>query len=201
VLASYAVVSLIIAAIDIALVGFAGIDSWRRLLTSPLYTGFIAGVIGWKMQSLPALLRALAPGAMQRVATVLGTVAGIVLAVVCVARAVRDLRRDQAVTPAHEMSLWALACLATSIASPHLFLYDLVLAIFPCVIALQQRDDARVRALVAILVLVSWTSGLRGIAFGASPWPLRALAGGFSAVPLVWLALRWPSPAPRSSVA
>ncbi len=187
VLPTYVAMSLALFALSLHGAGTRGFAAWRALLASATYHDFIVGEIGWKMQSLPALARMLVPASVHALAGAMGTAVGIVLAVRVLADAWNARRGDRA---DDELSWWAMACLATLVASPHLFLYDLVLAAFPCAVALW-RGDAATRVIVAALLVVSWTGALRGVAFAMQPWPLRALGGGWSAVPLVVLMFHW----------
>ena len=187
VLASYASMSLVMGALALSVDGTHGLRAWRALVTSSQYRDWITGTLGWKMQSLPALARALAPPSLAQGAGLVATLLGVLAAAVLVVLAWRAHR-----APEHDRNevrawtWWSAACLATLIASPHLFLYDLVLASFPFTVAFG-HDDARARVWLAIAMIIAWSGGVRALAFAAHPWPLRALAGGFTVLPLAAL--------------
>jgi hypothetical protein len=124
---------------------------------------------------------------------------GGVLSVALAAAAVWCVRRPVA-RAVDERVAWALACLTTLVASPHLFYYDLTLAVLPLALFVEAQPELSLRfrrALLAAYVLC-WLAPLRE-AFIDFPWPVNILGASWLPIPLfvLWLAMaRAAAPAP-----
>jgi alpha-1,2-mannosyltransferase len=177
-----------LAALSLALVGTHGLASWIALLRSDAYREGIVGAQSWKMHSLPALLRELAPAALAPSASVLAGVLALVL-IAYVAHSAWRMRRR---APGDEAALWMLALITTVLVSPHLFAYDLALVLPAALLAFERGGGQSVRLALAALAVLTWTSPIRHSLVETASWPAAWIGASWSALPLavLWRALR-----------
>jgi hypothetical protein len=166
-----------LALVSLALVGPSGIRTWLSLPFTRLYQVQVQEGQAWKMQGIPSLLTSLSPPGISAAAQI----AGLVIAFVVAAGFVLAVRS----APAPSIfELWAFAALTTVLASPHLVIYDLVLAV-PAFLYLLERHDQRVTRLSLLLLFaITWTTAVRHVAAEHMAWPLAVVGGAWSAVPL-----------------
>jgi hypothetical protein len=181
--------------LTLALVGEGGVRAWLGILRSPAYLDFLQDKMAYKMTSLAPFFRSLVPAPWGGPARAVGGVLSVALA----AAAVWCVRRPVA-RAVDERVAWALACLTTLVASPHLFYYDLTLAVLPLALFVEAQPELSLRfrrALLAAYVLC-WLAPLRE-AFIDFPWPVNILGASWLPIPLfvLWLAMaRAAAPAP-----
>lgn len=182
-----------------ALVGSKGMATWLSVPFTPLYVSEVTQGQAWKSTSLSALLIGVAPSAdpwWNTMATLAGmgaVIAGLAVLVKFRGRTVST--RD-----------WGILLLTTCVASPHVMLYDVVLAV-PAVLVTPARDwDASLRVRLAATFALLWLmSPLHAVALGL-PSPAGALDAPWAALGLLLLwvrslrvgpseerATRWPS--------
>jgi hypothetical protein len=186
-LAGWALTAGLLGGVSLLLVGLDGVRAWLALLASPLYREAVQADQAWKMQSLPALLTALAPRELAGAAESLGLIIGLGLVALFGWQA-RRLRRAGA---EQELTLWAFACLTTLIASPHLGLYDFILVLIPAAVLVARANERAVRLALLAIFALTWTLALRhGFVLNA-PWPLTVFGASWTAAPLLvlWSAL------------
>ncbi len=159
--------------LSVQAVGINGVVDWVQVLSSDTFDTTIRTAQAWKMQSLPAFASSL--GFPARV--------GSIIAVLAVLVFIRQLWRARRLGVA-ELPMWMLAIAATVVFSPHLFVYDLVLALVPMLWLVEHVNTRTVRLTCVALFLLTWTS------------PARHFVGGpldvaWSAIPLtiVWIVL------------
>ena len=155
--------------VSVGLVGIDGVADWLRVPFSDTFHAAVQVDQSWKMQSLPALSTTM--GLWSWVATLVAFVAVLVL--------LRQLWRARA-AGVEELQMWMLALMATMVASPHLVIYDLVVALVPLVWLVDRVNTRTVRLACLTLFVLTWTV------------PIRHLVGGpvdaaWSAIPLVIL--------------
>lgn len=159
--------------LSVQAVGVEGVLDWVTVLSSEAFHTVVQSAQAWKMQSLPAL------------ATTAGLPAwaGTAVAVVAALVFVRQLGRARSRGVA-ELPLWMLALLATFVTSPHVVVYDLVVALVPLLWLVEHVRSRTVRLSCLALFVLTWTI------------PVRHLAGGpldlaWSAIPLtiLWVVL------------
>lgn len=187
-LAGWAATAAALVLAGLAVGGPAGLVAWLELLRSPLYQSAAQGAQAWKMYSLSALARSLAPPPLGGAAEAVGLAVGLALVGGCALVA----RRARGHDAPREALLWGLAALTTVLAAPHVLVYDLVF-LFPAVVTLLDRANSRrARLALVALALLSWSSLIRNGAFGMLPWPGGALGASWGALPLLalWLACR-----------
>ena len=174
---AWAVATSGLALVSLALVGPSGIRTWLSLPFTRLYQVQVQEGQAWKMQGIPSLLTSLSPPGISAAAQI----AGLVIAFVVAAGFVLAVRS----APAPSIfELWAFAALTTVLASPHLVIYDLVLAV-PAFLYLLERHDQRVTRLSLLLLFaITWTTAVRHVAAEHMAWPLAVVGGAWSAVPL-----------------
>lgn len=197
-LASWATTASGLGLVSLAVVGPSGLLAWLDLLRSPLYQSAAQEGQAWKMQSLSALARALAPARFGHGAELAGVALGLVLVASCALVA----WRARQLTPQREAMLWGLASFTTVLAAPHVLIYDLVV-LFPAILVLLERaNDRRARLALVALAFLGWSSLLRNGAFGTLAWPLDMLGASWAAVPLLslWFAQRRALDAPVAGV-
>jgi hypothetical protein len=181
------------AALTLQLFGPSAFRGWWAVLRSPEYVEFLSTVRASRMTSVLPFVRSVLPPGSGTAATVLG---GAVSAAVVVATLARLAPRPSgSIDP---RGAWALACLATLIASPHLFGYDLVLLVVPVALwlELQPTLPAGTRHALVAIFLLTWTAAPRAWLEHA-PWPLSVLGGTWVVPPLV---LVWSRPPGRGAV-
>ncbi len=185
-LGAWAVGSLAQVALTLLVFGVSGVRGWWRILHSPEYLVFLRVGRGMRMTSLMPFVDSILPhgaGAMRTVAWLVG--AGLSLAVVgCT---LWRSRAGESPTP-DERGVWAAACFATLLASPHLFYYDMTLLALPVALLVEIRGtlgSLEKRALLALYVL-TWTAAVRA-ALETVAWPLCVVAASWTAIPLFFL--------------
>ena len=152
------------AALQIALTmwlgGGRGVVAWLGILRSPEYLDFLQNDMAYKMTSLVPVLHSIVPDSLGPAARIVG---GVLSAGLLAATFVR-LRWGARSGGLDERAAWAMACLATLIATPHCFYYDLTLLVVPVALLmdLQRGLSSRVarNALIAAYVLC-WTAPMR----------------------------------------
>jgi hypothetical protein len=168
---------------SIDLVGFGGLQAIARILSSEFWPQS-NGANWWKMQSLPALLQLGTSGLVTTALTIGSVLAGQLL-----------LWRSRVVAHAADpdpRQAFAQAILVTALVSPHFFIYDCVILLIPALLLLDQEPESRTFRLGPLAAwLVTWTSALRFLAFGALPFPLWLLAGPL--LPPIIAILQWQS--------
>jgi hypothetical protein len=177
-------------ALTLALVGTGGVRAWIAILRSPAYLDFLQNVMAPKMTSLVPFFHSLVPEGWGEVARGVGLTASaaVVLAALWRIRAGTAQANAGGAGALDERAAWALACLTTLIASPHLFYYDLTLAALPVALFLDVNPElsrtAR-NALFAVYVLC-WLAPVR-VAFAHAPWPANVLNASWLPIPLLFL--------------
>ena len=168
------------AAASVALIGVDGIHTWITTLTSQRYDEQINVGQAWKQLSASALLVSLVPPALANAAQVVGLAlcAALVIAFLVVAwRAPKDRWLD----------VWTLAALTTVVASPHLLVYDLLIAVPAALVLLDRHSSRRIRlALLAAFVLTYLNPVLHLLALKVG-WPLTLVGAPWAVVPLLVL--------------
>jgi hypothetical protein len=160
-----------------ALVGPAGIKTWLSLPFTQLYQVQVQEGQASKMQGLPSLLVTLFPTEISGIAQIVG----MVIAIVLMAGFVLAVRS----APAPSINeVWAFAAVTTVLASPHLVIYDLVLAVPAFLYLLEWHDQRVTRLSLLLLFAITWTTAIRHVAAQQLPWPLAVVGGAWSAVPL-----------------
>ena len=173
-------IALLAAAASVALVGVDGIHTWIRALTSERYDEQINVGQAWKQLSASALLVSLVPPALTNAAQTIGLVICAGLAVVFLVVAWRA-PRDQ------WLDVWTLAAFTTVVASPHLLVYDLLIAVPAALVLLDRHPSRRVRlALLAAFVLTYLNPVLHVLALKLT-WPLTWVGAPWAVVPLLVL--------------
>jgi hypothetical protein len=136
------------------------------------------------MASVVPLVLSIVPDSMTEVGDVVGKAICVLLAVATIAR-IAPLRAG---TDRDERGVWALACVATLLVTPHLFYYDLTLLVLPAALLLEISGVYSPAARNALLglTLLTWTGAAR-VPFESAPWPVRLLAASWTAVPMLFL--------------
>jgi hypothetical protein len=166
--------------VSLALVGPSGIHTWLSLPFTRLYQVQVQEGQAWKMEGLPSLVTSLAPPAMAATAQV----TGLIVAVLVAAAFALEVRRSRG---ASIQAVWAFAAITTVVVSPHLVIYDLVLAL-PAFLYLLERHNQRVTRLSLLLLFgITWTTALRHVAAGHLAWPFSVVGAAWSVVPLAVL--------------
>jgi hypothetical protein len=205
--AAWTACALALAGLTVILFGTEGIRGWLAILRSQQYVAALRTTRALRMASVVPLFLSIVPSSYGGAADALGKGVSGAIALLTLGRILprwaggaRDMR-DPRTQPIDERGVWALACVATLLVTPHLFCHDLTLLVLPAALLLEISGAySRVarRALVA-LALLTLTGGLR-IWFEASPWPLRLLAASWAAVPMFLLWREIPTAAcPHSS--
>jgi len=177
--------------------GAGGLRGWWRILHSPEYLVFLRVDRGMRMTSLLPFVESIFPhgvGALATAATVIGAAASLAIVAATSWRSLPDATRGML----DERGVWALACLATLLASPHLFYYDMTLLVLPVALLVEIRKTlgpVEKRALLAIYLL-TWTAAVRAGLESAS-WPVRTIAASWTAIPMFYL---WRAVPTRSAV-
>ncbi|MFN8147754.1 MAG: glycosyltransferase family 87 protein [Candidatus Nanopelagicales bacterium] len=178
--AVWVAMAFVAAAASVWLIGVDGIHTWISALTSQRYDEQINVGQAWKQLSASALLVSLVPPSLVNAAQTLGLVicAALVVAFLVAAwRAPRDRWLD----------VWTLAAFTTVVASPHLLVYDLLIAVPAALVLLDRHPSRRVRlALLAAFVLTYLNPVLHVLALKLS-WPLTWVGAPWAVVPLLLL--------------
>lgn len=183
------------AAASVALIGVDGIRDWITTLISQRYDEQINVGQAWKQLSASALLVSIVPPAFAHAAQVVGLGICVVLAVAFLVVAWRAPRTAW-------LDVWTLAALTTVVASPHLLVYDLLIAVPAVLVLLDRHPSRRVRlALLAVFVLTYLNPIAHLLALKVG-WPLTLVGAPWAVVPLLVLwydamrACRAPAPRP-----
>ncbi|MGO8998639.1 MAG: glycosyltransferase family 87 protein [Polyangiaceae bacterium] len=182
--AAWAAASAALGAITLFVFGVDGVRGWLRILASPEYLVSLRAGRALRMASLAPLLLSIAPDSLVSVADVAGKVLCAALVVATMGRSVAT-RAGRAVD---ERGVWALACVATLLVTPHLFYYDLALLALPAALLLEISGTYSHASRVALLALtlLTWTGAAR-IPFESAAWPVRLLAASWTAIPMFFL--------------
>jgi hypothetical protein len=190
-LAGWTLIATGLTAASFALVGTTGMRTWLAIPFTPLYQDGVQVNQAWKMQGVPALFTSLAPLDMARTAEAVGIAVALVIMVVTLVSLWRHPERPTA-------ELLAFAALATVLASPHLVIYDLLIAVPALLYALDRHNVRITRLSLLFLFITTWTTALRHVVAEHLPWPLAAVVGAaWSVIPLslVWFQSLRPLPA------
>ena len=154
--------------ISVKTVGVDGVIDWIRLPFSPVFHEVVQTGQAWKMQSLPALATSL--GAWAWIGTAIALLGfGVLLWQLWANRA------------AEQVYPWMLAIIATIAISPHVVIYDLVIALVPIVWLVDRHNVRAVRLACLLLFALTWTVALRHIV------GVPVLGAAWSALPLAAL--------------
>jgi hypothetical protein len=176
--------------LTLTIFGVSGVRGWWRILHSPEYLVFLRVDRGMRMTSLLPFVESILPRGVwpiEGVAVAIGGGASIALVVATLLRC-RPRSGDASIGALDERGVWAIACFATLLASPHLFYYDMTLLVLPVALLVEIQKGigpAEKRALAAIYLL-TWTAAVRAGLEGAA-WPLRAIAASWTAIPVFYL--------------
>jgi hypothetical protein len=172
-LGAWAATALGLGLLSVGLVGIDGVIDWVHVPFSDTFHNAVQTGQAWKMQSLPALASTL--GLWSWVASLVAVAAVLIF--------LRQLWRAR-MLGVDELPMWMLAMMATVVASPHLVVYDLVVALVPMLWLVDHINTRTVRLACVALFALTWTV------------PLRHIIGGpadvaWSAIPLVvlWVVL------------
>ncbi len=178
--ASWAAVAVLAAVSSVAVVGIDGIRTWIATLTSQRYDEQVNLGQAWKQMSASALLVSVVPPSWGDAAQTVGLVVCAALVLVFLVVAWRAPR-------AAWLDVWTLAALTTVVASPHLLVYDLLVAVPAVLVLLDRHPSRRVRlALLAVFVLTYLNPILHLVALKVS-WPLTLVGAPWAVVPLLVL--------------
>lgn len=155
--------------VSVGTVGVGGLTDWIKVPFSDLFHSAVQIGQAWKMQSLPALASTLGLWSWVAELVVLGAVAVFL----------RQLWRARALGVG-DLPMWMLAMMATVVASPHLVVYDLVVALVPILWLVEHNNTRAVRVTCVALFALTWTVSARHFLGG----PFDA---AWSAIPLVIL--------------
>jgi hypothetical protein len=173
--------ALALTGIALLVFGKAGFAGWWQLLHSPQYLVSLRSGRALRMASVVPLVLSIAPDGMGGAADAIGKAACVGIAAATVVRMVP--RAGQRALD--ERGVWALACVATLLVTPHLFYYDLTLLALPAALLLDVTAaySRQARNALLALTLLTWTGAAR-IPFESAPWPIRLLAASWTAVPM-----------------
>jgi len=163
---------------SVAIVGVHGVVDWLRLPSSAYYLLTVHVDQAWKMQSLPALITTFLPTSASDAASLMAAAITLVAVVILV----HQLVRGRSV-----VEQWMLAMLVTVVASPHLFIYDVVLVLPPLLYLVEHRPTRAVRLGCLALFILTWTVPFRHVIAGGWPWPASWVEASWAAIPLVLL--------------
>ncbi|HET7902790.1 MAG TPA: glycosyltransferase family 87 protein [Candidatus Nanopelagicales bacterium] len=179
-LATWLAMAALAVVVSVAVVGVDGIHTWITTLTSQRYDEQINVGQAWKQLSASALLVSLAPPAWAHAMQMVGLA-------VCAALVVAFLVAAWRAPRAAWLDVWTLAALTTVVASPHLLVYDLLIAVPAALVLLDRHPSRRVRiALLAAFVLTYLNPVLHLVALKVS-WPLTLAGAPWAVVPLLVL--------------
>lgn len=181
-LAYWFLTATLLAGISVGIVGVDGVINWLKVPSTDFYANLVQTTQAWKLEGLPTLVKFLFPPQLRTLGTMLSllTVAGSIF--VFVRHTIRADRRDSP-----ELGVWMLAMLATCVASPHLFIYDLVIALVPVLYLVEHHNTRRVRVATLAAFALTWSLSGRFALVQDAPWPLSTFAAAWTAVPLVVL--------------
>ena len=185
------------AALTLVVFGPSALQGWRRILQSPEYLVFLRVDRAMRMTSLMPFIDSILPhgiGAVQAAGWLLGAALSLAVVVATVWRSLPGEARGAL----DERGVWALACLATMLASPHLFYYDMTLLALPVALLAELRTlGAREKGALLAVYLLTWTAAVRA-GLESAAWPLRVVAASWTAIPLFYL---WRAVPTRKSTA
>ncbi len=177
---SFTAAALALVVVSLLVAGPQGFSAWLATVGSDDYASAVQQGFAWKAVSVSALLTGLAPQSVGRWWQLLATLTGLLACV----PAIRALftRRSGSVRFG-----WVVALATAVVASPHVMVYDLVLAI-PVVLALAwTRWDALTRLTLLAMTIALWLAAPLQIALENSNWPLTALGAPWAAIGVVVL--------------
>jgi hypothetical protein len=176
--AGFSLMALVWLAIGAIAAGPHAYVDWIAILRTRTYLESIRAAHSFQMCSVEAMLRGLLPGSLGAIALPAQALAavGLTIALFAAAKRMQDAR------------IWAAAILATTVAAPHLVVYDLALLALPAIVMAPRLADHRAARLAFLAAFVLPWAGpiLETIARHAS-WPRSALAAPLLAIPLVVL--------------
>jgi Glycosyltransferase family 87 len=175
------VAGLVVASLAVA--GPGSLSAWAAILLSPAYLDGVRGGQGWQMQNLASFVGEVLPAR----ARPLAVGAGLAASAAVIGATLLRRRATGGAAPVDEKTLWTRGCLATLLASPHLFGYDLVLLSLPAAILVEGGLERRDRVAIAMAFALTWTSPLRAVLTAPSGWPLSIVGASWTAVPLLVL--------------
>jgi hypothetical protein len=179
-LATWVAVAVALGALSLAVVGVDGFHEWISTLLSRRYDEQVNLGQAWKQQSVSALLIAVVPPALGDAAQNVGLVLCAALVVVFLVAATRAPR-------AAVLDVWVLAALTTVVASPHLLVYDLLIAYPALLILLDRHATRRIRLALLTLFVLTYINPLAHLAAQRVDWPLTLVGAPWSVVPLMVL--------------
>jgi hypothetical protein len=201
-LGAWTVGAIVQGALTSVVFGARGLRGWWGILHSREYLVLLRADRGMRMTSILPFVESVFPrgiGAVEIAAKGLGVAASLALVIATLWRSFPG-RPDDPRGPLDERGVWALACLATLLASPHLFYYDMTLLALPVALLVEIRTtlgSGEKRALLAI-ALLTWTAAVRAGLEGAA-WPLSTIAASWTAIPTFYLWRAMPTRAPIAS--
>ena len=181
-LAAWAVTATILAAASIGLVGFDGVIDWLRVPSSNFYASLVQTTQAWKLEGLPSLVKFLFPPQWRSIGTLMSVFTAAAALLVFARQTLRAYRTDTS-----ELGMWMLAILATCVASPHLFVYDLVIVQVPILYLVEHHNSRTVRLACVAAFVLTWISPSLYVLVHAMPWPLTIVSAAWTAIPLVVL--------------
>ena len=179
-LAGFVSMGFALGVLSVALVGVDGIVSWLRVANDPLFVAEVQSGQAWKSVSVPGFLLALLPPGSSLVWQLVAYAAGLLLVVAAVPAMLRsDIR---SLTP------WAAAIATTLVASPHVMVYDLVLALPILVVLIVRFWTPKVRVLLAFTFCILWLTPVIHILATQLVWPFSGLGAPWGAVAIaaIW---------------
>ena len=159
--------------LTLAVFGEEGFRGWWRILHSLQYEVALRAGRGLRMASVIPFMQSIVPDSARSAAGYAGCVLCVGITVATVARCIapRTLDTRGAVD---ERAVWALACVATLLVTPHLFYYDLALLIVPVALLLDLGAlTPSAKNALLVFSLLTWTAAARA-PFESAAWPLRA---------------------------
>ncbi len=182
-LVSWLLVGTMLTVTSIAAVGFDGLQSYTRLITSDALHQAILGTLNWKMQSLISLNEALIGH--RSTAMVAGvTLAMDLLPIWFFAQAARSVANNRQ----SFILLYALAIVAGAIVSPYFFMYDCVILFLPALAFLGAcPEDQSVRVSLVLAYVLTWSAPIRYLVFGHLPVPLSLVGAPWTVLSFVLL--------------
>ncbi len=176
--AGFSVMALLWLAIGAIAAGPHAYVDWIAILRTRTYLDSIRAAHAFQMCSVEAMLRGLLPTSFGAIAFPAQALAAIALAIALffAAKRMQDAR------------IWAAAILATTVAAPHLVVYDLALLALPAIVLAPHVPAQRsVRLAFLAAFVLPWAAPILETAARDAPWPRSAIAAPLLAIPLVIL--------------
>lgn len=170
---------------SVLLVGRDGVLAWLQISGDPTFTTEVQAAQAWKQVSIPGLVLGVLPPGVGGGWHLIAYAAGLALAL----SALPLLSRGDITA----LSTWALTLGVTVVTSPHVMVYDLVLAVPLLVLLPRLWWTAGSRALLAIAYSALWLVPVGHLLAGGRPWPLSAFGAPWITVIVVliiWRSLR-----------